>query len=137
MSGDTSIFFDKHRQPDAAALRKAYGKKSAHFGQIDALFGDVKREWKYYGKKYGWNYKFVRERGLLYLSFNESHMLAGMAVSAAERKTLLASRIAREVKAELAGAKKVMEGYPIRIRVRNERDVSRLKNVLAKIGRIP
>jgi hypothetical protein len=80
-----SVFDEKRAPPDEAALTHALGETKplwdALIGHVAARCDGLEPEWKYYGKKHGWQVKFTHERrALLYLVPHEGSFLAGMAL---------------------------------------------------------
>jgi hypothetical protein len=67
----SSVFDERSEPPDDAALGKALGRSKAHWDAImrhvEGIDG-VSVEWKFYGKKHGWQVKALRKRkALIYL----------------------------------------------------------------------
>jgi hypothetical protein len=117
-----SVFDEKRAPPDEAALTHALGETKPLW---DALIGHVAErcdglepEWKYYGKKHGWQVKFTHERrALLYLVPHEGSFLAGMALRPGAVERLGDAGLPDEVVAGILAEKAYPEGQPARTEV--------------------
>lgn len=117
--------------PDDAELKRALGAMYSAYQEILKLTEGYSHEWKYYGKKYGWQLKVIRKgKALLYLTPHEGSFLIGCAVRDNERDLLLNSRLPKKVKQELSAAKKYAEGYPLRLSVKTESDMKSVRLVI-------
>lgn len=67
-----SIFDDKTKTPTSSELDNALGESAALLGEIEQnfseQFGEITREWKFYGQKAGWTLALVsKKRTILHL----------------------------------------------------------------------
>lgn len=67
-----SIFDDKATTPTSSELDSALGESAALLGEIEQnfseQFGEITREWKFYGKKAGWTLALAsKNRRILHL----------------------------------------------------------------------
>ena len=131
-----SVFDDKAHAPDDAALAAMLGRTKRHWDAVvahglDAADG-VTEEWKFYGKKHGWQLKLLhKRRALLWLVPHEKSFLAGMALRESAMDQVRASKLPKDLIREIVEAKAYMEGKPARIEVTNLKDVATVKKLLA------
>jgi hypothetical protein len=118
----SSTYFDqKEFAPDESKLKKALGELYSAYEEVLELSEAFDHEWKYYGKKYGWQLKVVRKgKALLYLIPQEKSFRIGLAVRENEKERLLNSSLPPQTKEELATAKKYPEGYPLRLEIKSK-----------------
>jgi hypothetical protein len=131
----SSVFDDKSAKPDQAALDEVLGETSPLFGELLAFSEEVKpglkREWKFYGKKHGWQLKvFDRKRAALYLIPHEGSFLAGMALRPAAVEAVKASNLPRQLIDEITSAKAYREGAPARVEVHSAEHVVLIKELM-------
>ena len=131
-----NVFLDKQTKPDDRALARTLGKTFHLWVEIrdgvQAEHGPVVEEWKYYGAKYGWTLKTLRQkRNLFFFTpcqgyFRVSFAFGDKAVAAIEASGLPAAMIA-----EIKNAKNYVEGRGLRIEVRVKSDVEHVKKLIA------
>jgi hypothetical protein len=102
---------------------------------LDELEG-VTGEWKFYGEKYGWQLKVTaKRRALLYLIPRPEHFTAAMALREPAIAALRERGIPEPLVREIEAAKASSEGKPARVEVRNPRDLTVVKKLVAiKLG---
>lgn len=131
------IFVEKDIQPDNEMLKDALGRSFTHFEKLQDLTKHLIQEWKFYGKKYGWQFKVSeKKKAVCYVVPYEKYFLAGMALREADRNLLLDSKLDPQVKEELAKAEKIMEGYPLSFNIRTKADFKKLITVLEILGKL-
>jgi Protein of unknown function (DUF3788) len=122
--------------PDDATLEQALGttKKvwDSLIDHLDQLPNGLVREWKYYGKKHGWQMKVTDgQRAVLYLIPHDGSFVAALALNdkavAALRLQKIPSRLVREIR----NSKTYREGRPARIDVTSGSDLTVVKKLLA------
>jgi hypothetical protein len=131
-----NVFLDKQTKPDDRALAQTLGKTFDLWVEIrdrvQTEHGPVVEEWKYYGAKYGWTLKTLRQkRNLFFFTpcrgyFRISLAFGDKAVAAMETSGLPAAMIA-----EIKNAKKYVEGRGLRVEVKTERDSEHIKKLIA------
>ena len=127
-----AYFVEKAYPPEAAALRNALGSLYPAYKEVLALAEGLDLEWKYYGRKIGWQLKASRKgKALFYLTPLQQLFRVGMAVRESEREALLQSHLPARIKSELKSAKKYPEGYPLRLAISQPSDMKALGIVLA------
>jgi hypothetical protein len=121
---NTAYFGQKEVIPAESKLKKAFGGLYSAYKEVLELTDAYDHEWKYYGKKYGWQLKVTRKgKALLYLIPQEKSFRIGLAVRENERERLLNSSLPPKTKEELATAKKYPEGYPLRLEIKSKADM--------------
>jgi hypothetical protein len=118
----------KEAAPDNLELKRLFGDLYAAYQEILKLTESHHREWKCYGKKFGWQLKVMRHgKVLLYLTPLQSSFRIGFAVRENERQALLDSNLPAKTKEELSLAKKYPEGYPLRLSVNKKSDMKSVR----------
>jgi hypothetical protein len=131
-----SVFDDKAQPPDEKALRTALGPAKAHWDAIVAhgidAFDGVKPEWKFYGKKHGWQMKLLcKGRALLYLIPHERSFLAGLALRESALDAVRKAKLPKALVRAIEEATAYSEGKPARVEVTSARDVTTVRKLLA------
>lgn len=131
-----SIFDDKSQQPDTFALDKALGETAALLKDLEqhlvAEFGEVTREWKFYGKKAGWTLAIAHKKRRVFHLIPQSGFftvvftLGKQAVLAAQHSCL-----PEELLSAIADAREYVEGRSIRLDVATPDDVAVVKQLIA------
>ena len=110
---NTAYFDQKEVTPDESKLKKALGELYSAYKEVLELTEAYDHEWKYYGKKFGWQLKVTSKgKALLYLTPQEKSFKIGFRVRENERDRLLNSSLPPKTKEQLATSKKYPEGYP-------------------------
>jgi hypothetical protein len=121
---NSACFDQKEVTPDESTLKKGLGELYSAYKEVMELTEDFDHEWKYYGKKHGWQLKVVRKgKALLYLIPQDKSFKMGFAVRENEKERLLNSSLPPKTKEELATAKKYPEGYPLRLEIKSKTDM--------------
>jgi hypothetical protein len=128
---NTAYYDKKEVAPDEPKLKKALGGLYSAYKEVVGLTDAYAHEWKYYGKKIGWQLKVTRRgKALLYLTPLEKSFRIGFAVRENERDQLLNSSLPLKTKEELATTKKYPEGYPLRLEIKSKTDMRAVRAVL-------
>ncbi|MGA9363282.1 MAG: DUF3788 family protein [Bacteroidota bacterium] len=121
----------KEAAPDESKLKKALGELHFAYKEVLELTEAYDHEWKYYGKKCGWQLKVTQKgKALLYLTPLERSFKIGFGVRENERERLLNSSLPPKTKEELAAAKKYPEGYPLRLEIKSKTDMRTVRTVI-------
>ncbi len=129
-----TIFNLKNRAPDDKALKRVLGQAYAPLEELLRLTDAIPREWKFYGAKYGWQLKPVHKgKALFYLLPLEKSFLVAFAVREKERETLLKAKLPLKIKDKLRTAKKLFEGYPLRLPVARAADLKPVRQVIGTL----
>jgi hypothetical protein len=86
-----NVLNEKAEQPTDASVKAALGPAWVHFEALRALTAAFEREWRHYGKKYGWKLKVhADDKTLFELTAAEGWFLVAMSLREKERKDLQA-----------------------------------------------
>jgi len=129
------IFNDKSLKPNDNMLEERLGKNFKHFLKIresaSKLAGETTEEWKFYGKKYGWQLKtFKKKRNLFFIIPTESFFKIVFIFGDKAVEEIKRSTISEKIITELVNTKKYMEGRGIAIEVKNAKVVSDIKKLI-------
>jgi len=121
--------------PDDAALARTLGKTKnvwdAIIDHIDRLPNGAVREWKFYGRKYGWQMKVTdRKRALMYLVPHDGSFLAAFALNDKAVAMLTSENIPESLVRDITTGKSYPEGRPARIEVTSSSDLMVVKKLL-------
>jgi hypothetical protein len=117
--------------PDDTVLKTVLGRAFSSYRDVVSLSGGFSGEWKFYGRKYGWQWKvYQKKKALFYLVPLKGGFRVGFAVRSEERVALLDSGLSDETKSALRMAKKYPEGYPLRFSVMCKADVKPVRLVI-------
>jgi hypothetical protein len=131
MEMNTAHSDQKGVTPEEPKLKKALGQLYSAYKETLELTGAYDHEWKYYGKKHGWQLKVTQKgKAVLYLVPQEKSFRIGCAVRENEKERLLKSSLPPKTKEELATAKKYPEGYPLRLEIKSKTDMRAVHVVL-------
>lgn len=131
-----SVFDDKSQEPTSLALDAALGEAAALLKAIEqhlvAEFGEVTREWKFYGKKAGWTLAIAHKKRRVFHLIPQSgfftvvFILGKQAVLAAQH-----SDLPEEILSAIADAREYVEGRSIRLDAATPDDVAVVKQLIA------
>ena len=119
------IFGEKLVQPDEKQLKYALGKTytivEKIFNFLYSEYKDIKPEWKFYGKKHGWQLKiFYKKRNILFLLPYEGYFKIGIVFGDKAVDSIIQSKVPKNIKTDLLNAKKYVEGRGISFEVKEE-----------------
>jgi Protein of unknown function (DUF3788) len=127
-----SIFLDKSDKPNNEMLSNALGETYTYWEEIkntlEARYGKLTEEWKYYGANSGWSLKLLlKKRNLFFFApydgyFRIAFIFGDKAVAAVEK-----SDVPKKIIRELKEAKRYAEGRGVRIEVKKQ---SAIKNIV-------
>ncbi len=132
----SSVCVDKDHQPDDEALAAILGRSKLHWdavlAHLRAEYPALSHDWKFYGKKHGWQLKVMGKRkAFLYMIPHQGSFLAGMALRPAELERLRSARVPAALIAEIEAEKAYPEGQPARLEVRTKPHFSALLRLLS------
>ncbi len=129
------VFIDKECEPDETQLSRVLGdtysvlKKIIDFVQQD--IGETRGEWKFYGKKYGWQLKtFLKKRNLFFIVPYEKCFRIGFVFGDKAVKVIEASDLSNDLKQTILEAKKYGEGRGLPIDVKDEMYLEDIKKLI-------
>jgi hypothetical protein len=130
-----SIFTDKTTEPTDEQLLTAFGDNRLLWQDlVDHLsdkYGEIKKEWKHYGKNYGWQLKtFLKKRNLFFTNpqqgyFRIAFVFGDKAVAVVEK-----SDLPEKIINELVNARKYAEGRGISFDINSQDDVEIVKKLV-------
>jgi hypothetical protein len=131
----SSVFDEKSNPPDDDALADALGRSKVHWdalvAHLDGLGEALRPEWKFYGKKHGWQLKYTRKKkSVIYLIPHAGSFLAGMALPDAALARLRDAKLPAELVEQIENERSYREGRPARVEVRLKKHVATVKRLL-------
>ena len=135
-----NVFTTKETMPDEEMVKEKLGANYAHLVNlrqfIDDEIGVTTREWKFYGKKHGWNLKtFLKKRNLFFIIIYDGYFRIGFVFGEKAVISVLESGIDPSLKKELEEARKYAEGRGLAIRVDNADRLEDIKELVKiKVG---
>jgi hypothetical protein len=130
-------FLENGLAPDQASIGAALGERYPLYLRILDSAPGFEREWKHYGRKYGWKLKVHDgEKALLELTIAETGILVSVAAREGELLELRSDQSLAALLAELSppGARK--EGWGIRLAIVDEGSCLRAETLIAAIAKI-
>jgi hypothetical protein len=86
-----NVLNEKAEQPTDLQVKAAVGPAWVHFEALQALTAPFQREWRHYGKKYGWKLKVhADDKTLFELTVADGWFLVAMSLREKERQDLKA-----------------------------------------------
>lgn len=129
-------FTEKGIEPIEEMLENALGESYRLFVELVELTALLNQEWKFYSPKYGWSLKvFQKKKVLCYLTPGEGCFSFGMALRKNEKDLVLNSEVSENIKKTLSSEKKLMEGYPLRIKINNRVQIYDINNIIRFINK--
>ncbi len=130
-----AIFSDKNHQPTEEDIRRMLSGSFQYYREIKdfihSRFNETREEWKFYGKKYGWQLKiFHKKRNLLFLVPDHSFFKTGLVFGDKAVEKIEGSSIHDNLKQQLRTAKKYGEGRGISIAVKDDTFVEDIKRLI-------
>lgn len=131
----SSAFDQGGAPPDDASLARVLGRSRVHWEALVSHLGSacdgVVLEWKYYGRKHGWQLKALRrKRALVFLVPHSGSFLAGLALNEAAVEALRAGRFPAALVEEVSGSNRYPEGRPARVEVTSKRQADVVRRLV-------
>ncbi len=129
------IFNDKSLLPNNDLLTEKLGKSFRYWNEIrehvKSNYGNIREEWKFYGKKYGWQLKtFLKKRNLFFLIPYESYFKIVFVFGDKAVEEIKESKVSEELKEVVINAKKYLEGRGLSIDIKNKKYISEVEALL-------
>jgi hypothetical protein len=116
-----NLFLADLPAPDPSSIAAALGPAYSWFEGLTEAAGGFERDWKHYGKKYGWKLKIHDgAKALLELTIGARGFRIGLAAREREIEVLRQDPIAAPALATFLDGKETKEGWGIRIEVDTE-----------------
>ena len=128
MSG---YFNSKLQQPTDEMLASALGETKKILDDIisfiKAEFGESHIEWKYYGAKFGWSLKiYNKKRNVVFVGPEDGYFRLAFTFGQKAYIEIINSNLPDSIKQQLIEAKVYVEGRPLRLEIRNQKDAEPL-----------
>lgn len=128
-------FDDKNEKPDDKLLAKKIGTNFKHWKEIRKFIkeeiGVTTEEWKFYGKKYGWQLKtLLKKRNLFFLIPYESYFMIVFIFGDKAVEEIKKSKVAKKLKDQIIKAKKYAEGRGLSIEVKDAKYIADIKKLI-------
>lgn len=99
----TNVLTESTQPPTDAEVKTALNHTWAHFESLQALTSGFEREWRHYGKKYGWKLRVHSDdKVLLELTVADGWFMVALSLRESERKALLADAATLAVAGEVS-----------------------------------
>jgi hypothetical protein len=126
---------DGSREPDDALLRSMLGKTMDLWkdlrSRMAGTYPTIREEWKFYGRKYGWNMKMIHgKRNLFFFVPREGGFMVGFTFGEKATEEVMRSRLSERLKKELSESRKYAEGRGLRVDVRSAGDLGVVKELV-------
>jgi hypothetical protein len=130
-----SIFDDKLKIPEEKDLIKVLEKTYKQWNEIKEFlakeYSEVKEEWKYVGKNYGWGFRLRDDkRVIVYLTPCEGYFKFSILFGGTATTEALSSDISRETKTNIESSKVYAEGRGIRIDVKDGKLIKDIEKLI-------
>jgi hypothetical protein len=118
--------------PSARELAALLGASHAAFIALTRRRSGRTAEWKRYSKTAPWTVKVTRGgRALFYATPKPGAFEATVVLGERAAQAALGGRVSKSLHASIRGAKPYVEGRPVRIMVRDERDLAGVEELIA------
>jgi hypothetical protein len=126
------VFDDKNKVPDDTDLQSALGATKKLWDELTAYIKDtydsVKEEWKFYGKKYGWQMKLPsKKRNIMFLIPRKGYFLAVFVFGEKAVEAIVNSSLHQSIITAIKESRKYVEGRGLKIEVKSEKDIEDIK----------
>jgi hypothetical protein len=131
---DDIVFDDKSNVPDDNDLQEALEDTKKLWDELTAYIKDtydsVKEEWKFYGKKYGWQMKLPsKKRNIMFLIPRKGYFLAVFVFGEKAVEAIINSSLDQSIITAIKEARKYAEGRGLKIEVKSEKDIDNIKTL--------
>lgn len=130
-----SIFTDKSKQPDKKMLLEALGSTYQIWEEINthlkSVYGELNREWKFYGKNYGWQLKTLqKKRNLFFFIPHDNYFTLVFVFGDKAVSVIQQSNIPDDIKETLRKAKKYAEGRGLSLDITSPEKIEIIKKLI-------
>ena len=129
------LFDNKDLKPNDNLLAEKMGLCYQYWGEIKNYlkkqYGDTTEEWKFYGKKYGWQLKtLLKKRNLFFLIPHQFCCQLVFVFGDKAVQEIENSDISDELKKKVLNAKKYAEGRGLVVEVKDNTSISDIKKLI-------
>jgi hypothetical protein len=126
------VFDNKNKVPDDNDLQEAFGAAKKLWYELRAYIKDtydgVKEEWKFYGKKYGWQMKLPsKKRNIMFLIPRRGYFLAVFVFGEKAVEAIANSSLDQSIITAIKEARKYAESRGLKIEVKSGKDMENIK----------
>ena len=130
-----NYFLAENPAPDSGAIAAALGDKYPLFEKLMAASEGFEKDWKHYGKKYGWKLKtHDGDKALFELTIGAQAIRVSVAARESELERLREDPVAAALLAELLPPGKPKEGWGIRLSVADEESAGRAATLIKAVA---
>ena len=120
------------KPPSAHELAALLGGSHAAFAALTRRGSGATAEWKRYSKTAPWTLKVTRgDRTLFYATPKPGAFEATVVLGERATQAALGGRVSKSLHSSIRGARPYAEGRPVRILVRDERDLAGVEELIA------
>jgi hypothetical protein len=132
-----NFFLAENPAPDPASLAAALGGKYCLFESIMAASDGFEKDWKHYGKKYGWKLKaHDGEKALFELTVTTDSIRVSVAARESEMEALREDPSSAATLDEILPPGKPKEGWGIRLSVSDEESAGRAVTLIRAVAKL-
>ena len=130
-----SIFTDKNKEPDKDILLKALGSTYQIWEEINthlqSAYGKLNREWKFYGKNYGWQLKtLLKKRNLFFFIPHDNYFTLVFVFGDKAVSVIQESDLPPDIKETLGKGKKYAEGRGLSLDITSPEKTEMIKKLI-------
>lgn len=132
---EEKISWDKNHEPQESDIKNALKNTYPYLEDIRDYhkknIGETREEWKYYGKKYGWELKtFLKKRNLFFIGIYDGYFRITFVFGEKAVEAVQNSDISDSLKNELTNARKYAEGRGLSLIVKNDSHLEEIKKLI-------
>jgi hypothetical protein len=132
-----NFFLAENPAPDSGAIAAALGDKYPLFERLMAAAEGFEKDWKHYGRKYGWKLKaHDGEKALFELTVMAEGIRVSVAARESEVEELREDPVVAAIIAGLLAPGKSKEGWGLRLWVANEESAGRAATLILAVAAI-
>ncbi len=121
-------------EPTEKNLKQVLGKTYRYLIAVDRIASGFEKEWKNYGRNYGWTYKIsAKRKTLCWIGPKQGFFTVGMTLRERERDDLHTRRLSPCMAERIRTAKEYSEGFAIRVDVRTKTDCDEISRLLRMV----
>ena len=132
---EEKISWEKDHEPQESDIKNALKSTYTYLQEIREYIkeniGETREEWKYYGKKHGWELKtFLKKRNLFFIGIYDGYFRVTFVFGKKAVEAVQDSDVSDKLKKELAEARKYGEGRGLAVVVKNDSHLEDIKKLI-------